>query len=369
MGSLWIANTITDLIQGDVREHLPLESIPLAGDVLGLGTTSSTDNGELIFQHQPRLERTRILKCRSQDGGLETPEAGGGDSHFPYVCFSDDVAGIRCPVDAALLGRDPREDLQEQIGRLIRLLRNRQDLPAAPIYGVRLVAGWHRLVITVASKLCMWQRRRNPSPQDQAPATENIYATLKHHLLAPRGTAAPPEIPWLGDSLEWECCGFWDSDPLQGRVTVPVKGANLHIHGISTDLRFGGHLHHEHPLTELVELKRLTLYPLTGIHLMGSDLAVEEVRCEDSRIRFSIVNLGSLDVENVGVAVVIDDRYSGHRYLRLPWLSAGERQDFDLALELPPGRHVVEVIADPERDVLEPESQRANNRRRLVVRM
>ena len=101
---------------------------------------------------------------------------------------------------------------------------------------------------------------------------------------------------------------------------------------------------------------------------MGSDLAVEEVGYEDGRLRFSIVNLGCLDVENVGVAVVIDDRYSGHRYLRLPWLSAGERQDFDLALELPPGHHVVDVIADPERDVIEPRPRRANNRQVLHLR-
>ena len=367
MGSLWVANSIADLIQGDVREHLPLESIPLAGDVVGLGTTSSTDNGELIFQHQPRLERTRILKCRSRDGGLETPQAGGGDSHFPYVCFSDDVAGIRCPVDPALLASAPGGDLHDRIAHLIRHLRSGQDLPAAPIYGLRLVSTWRSLVITVASKLCMWQRRRNALRQDQPLTAENVYATLKHHLLAPRGTAAPQEIPWLGDSLEWECCGFWDSDPLQGRVTVPVEGANLHIHGISTDLRFGGHLHHEHPLTRLVQLKRLTLYPIDRIHHMGSDLAVEEVQYEAGRLHFKVVNLGSLDVENVGVAVVIDDGYSNHHYLRLPWLAAGEGQNFNLALELSPGHHVVEVIADPERDVIEPEPLRANNRRNLHI--
>ena len=49
MADLTIANTVSDLIQGDVREHLPLERIPLQGDVLGLGTTSSLENGELTF--------------------------------------------------------------------------------------------------------------------------------------------------------------------------------------------------------------------------------------------------------------------------------------------------------------------------------
>ena len=40
----WVANTIADLIQGDVKEHLPLTAIPLIGDVLGMGTTTSIDN-------------------------------------------------------------------------------------------------------------------------------------------------------------------------------------------------------------------------------------------------------------------------------------------------------------------------------------
>jgi hypothetical protein len=39
MVRLHIANTVTDLVQGDVQEHLPLERIPLRGDVLGLGTS------------------------------------------------------------------------------------------------------------------------------------------------------------------------------------------------------------------------------------------------------------------------------------------------------------------------------------------
>ena len=46
MGHLWIANSITDLIEGDVREHIPLDRIPLAGDVLGMGTTTS-----YLFNH------------------------------------------------------------------------------------------------------------------------------------------------------------------------------------------------------------------------------------------------------------------------------------------------------------------------------
>jgi len=71
MLSFSIANTVTDLIQGDVREHLPLESIPLEGDVLGLGTTTSLDNGELTFLHdgiEPRTRRTSALRAMAASG-------------------------------------------------------------------------------------------------------------------------------------------------------------------------------------------------------------------------------------------------------------------------------------------------------------
>ena len=49
MEDLTIANSVVNLIQGDIQEHLPMKHIPLAGDVLGLGTTTSINNGELVF--------------------------------------------------------------------------------------------------------------------------------------------------------------------------------------------------------------------------------------------------------------------------------------------------------------------------------
>jgi hypothetical protein len=66
---------------------------------------------------------------------------------------------------------------------------------------------------------------------------------------------------------------------------------------------------------------------------------------------------------------VIDDRYSGHRYLRLPWLAAGEEEHFTLALDLSPGPHRLEVIADPEQQILEAPELQANNRAVLEVRL
>jgi hypothetical protein len=67
------------------------------------------------------------------------------------------------------------------------------------------------------------------------------------------------------------------------------------------------------------------------------------------------------------VAVVIDDRYAGHRYLRLPWLAAGAEESFALKLELAPGAHELLVLADPERQVLEPLALQENNWARLQV--
>jgi hypothetical protein len=368
----WIANTVSDLIQGDVREHLPLERIPLQGDVLGLGTTTSLDNGELTFLQEQGAERTTIWKCEASSGGIRALRPGDGSGHFPYVCFSGDATALRTPVDLALLGESRDRPLQELVAQAIEHLRRDGTLPAAPIYGLRLQARWQELVITVASKLCMGQQRRNTaiarSAASEATAGRGIYQLLQHYRLAPHdgGDAADP-IRYLGASLQWECCGFYDTDPEQGRVTVPQPGAHLHLHGCSTDLRYGGHLHHEHPGSQLAELERLVLYPLQRIHSLASDLGVEDLDYADGAAHFRVVNRGSLDVSDVGVAVVVDDRYSSHRYLRLPWLAAGAQEQFSVPLELAPGRHRLEVIADPQREILERPELQANNRLALEL--
>ena len=141
MAKLWIANTVRDLIQGDVREHLPLERIPLKGDVLGLGTTTSLDNGELTFLHEQGGDTT-IWKCQASDGGIRALKPGDGSSHFPYVCFSDDVSGVRTPVPLELLGASEGRPLQELVGEAIALMVREGKLLDAPIYGLRLTAEW-----------------------------------------------------------------------------------------------------------------------------------------------------------------------------------------------------------------------------------
>jgi hypothetical protein len=368
----WIANTVSDLIQGDVREHLPLERIPLEGDVLGLGTTTSLDNGELTFLQQEGATSTTIWKCEASSGGIRALRPGDGSGHFPYVCFSGDATALRTPVDLALLGESRDRPLQELVAEAIERLRRDGRLPPAPIYGLRLLARWQELVITVASKLCMGQQRRNTaiarSAASEATAGRSIYQLLQHYRLAPHdcGEAADP-IRYLGASLQWECCGFYDTDPERGRVTVPQPGAHLHLHGCSTDLRYGGHLHHEHPDSQLAELERLVLYPLQQIHSLASDLGVEDLDYAGGAAQFRVVNRGSLDVSDVGVAVVVDDRYSSHRYLRLPWLAAGAQEQFSVPLALAPGRHRLEVIADPQREILERPELQANNRLALEL--
>lgn len=366
MAELWIANTVTDLIQGDVREHLPLESIPLKGDVLGLGTTTSIDNGELIFR-EPAGGSTSIWMGEASSGGIRHLRPGDGCGHFPYVCFSGDVSAERTPLDPALLGAVAGRPLQDLVGAAITLLGAQGRLAPAPIYGLRAVLRWESLVITVASKLCMGQRRRNVSVARSAGAEAaagcSLYQQLQHYRLAVQDPGEPEDpIRYLGRSLQWECCGFYDTVPQTGRVTVPQSGAHLHLHGCSTDLRFGGHLHHEHGETRLERIERLVLYPLHTIHALASDLAVEQLRYADGSLSFRVVNRGALDVSDVGVAVVVDDRYGSHRYLRLPWLAAGEEERFSLELDLGPGRHRLEVIADPHQEILESPDLRSNNR-------
>ena len=370
-GDLWIANTISDLIQGDVQEHLPLAAIPLEGDVLGLGTTTSVDNGELAFLRND-AGNTTIWKCQASDGGIRALHSRDGSAHFPYVCFSGEASALRVVVDPAELGAVEGQPLQELVGQAISSLRSQGRLAEAPIYGLRAELVWDALVITVASKLCMGQQRRNvhvaSSAASEGTAGRSIYQLLQHYRLAPEDPGDPTDpIRYLGRSLAWDCCGFYDSDPLSGRVTVPQEGAHLHLHGCSLDLRHGGHLHHEHPQTRLRQVRRLALYPLHTLHVLASDLAVEQASYSGGSLQFRIVNRGALDVSNVGVAVVIDDRYSGHRYLRLPWLAAGESEEFRLPLALTPGSHRLEVIADPQQQILEAPAQQANNRAVLEV--
>ncbi len=372
MVDLWIANTIGDLIQGDVHEHLPLEKIPLTGDVLGLGTTTSLDNGELTFLQNPEGGDTTIWKCQASDGGIRSLGSGDGSSHFPYVCFSGDASAVRTPVDMATLGDTEGKPLQSLVGEAIARLRHEDRLPDAPIYGLRLVSEWNSLVITVASKLCMGQQRRNlavaNSEASAGTASRSIYQLLQHYRLAPDDPADPSDpIRFLGRSLRWDCCGFYDTTPACGRVTIPDPAAHLHLHGCSTDLRHGGHLHHEHPGTQLKRLERLVLYPLERLHQLGSDLGVEDLHVAGGCARFTVANRGAMDVSDVGVAVVVDDRYSSHRYLRLPWLAAGASETFTVPLNLSPGRHHLEVIADPEHQIIEAEPYQLNNRAQLEV--
>lgn len=381
MASLHIANTVSDLIRGDVQEHLPLERIPLAGDVLGLGTTSGWDNGELTFLCDDPASRqpvgTRVYKSEPHNGGIRLLEPGPGLQHFPYVCFSADATALRRPVPAALLTGAADRPLQAVVAEAIAALRAEGSLEEAPIYGLRLLSRWSGLVITVASKLCLGQRRRNEglaSLQPLGASSEglesSIYDGLPHFRLSASDPGDPADpIRWLSDSLQWECCGFFDTAPELGRVTVPVPEAHLHLHGCSTDLRHGGHLAHEHPGSVLAAIDRLVLYPLQRIITLGADLAVRDLSWRQGEAQFSVVNQGSLDASEVGVAVVVNDRYGGHRYLRLPWLGAGEAERVTMPLPLPAGSHRLEVIVDPERNILEEESRRANNRQMLELEL
>ena len=371
MADLTIANTVCDLILGDVREHLPLEKIPLEGDVLGLGTTTSVDNGELTFLRNGD-QQSAIWRCVAHDGSIVRLTPGDGSGHFPYVCFTGDARALRRPVDLEILGDPEGRSLQGLVEDAIAQGQRLGTLEAAPIYGLRLIAHWHELVITVASKLCMGQQRRNlgiaSSEAGTTVAGLSLYDMLQHYRLAPQpGVDANDPIRYLGRSMQWDCCGFFDTEPELGRVTVPQEGAHLHLHGCSTDLAYGGHLHHEHPSTRLARLESLWIYPLQSIKALASDLAIESLVYREGALHFRVSNIGSMDVSDVGVAVVIDDRYSNHRYVRIPWLKAGESEDFTMPLSLPKGDHRISVIADPEQLVIEVEGRRANNRMDLDV--
>ena len=373
MADLTIANTVSDLIQGDIREHLPLERIPLQGDVLGLGTTTSVDNGELTFL-QDSASTSAIWRCVAHDGSIIKLSPGDGSGHFPYVCFTRDASNLRRPVAIESLGPTENVPLQTLVAEAITQGQRAGTLESAPIYGVRMLTHWHELVITVASKLCVGQQRRNmkvaTSEAGTSTSGQSIYDMLQHYRLSPEPVETSNDpIRYLGRAMHWDCCGFFDTEPELGRVTVPQPGAHLHLHGCSTDLSYGGHLHHEHVSTRLKQLERLWLYPLQSLSSLGSDMAIEHLNYDNGMIRFRVVNAGEMDVSDVGVAVVINDRYSSRRYIRIPWLSAGEHEDFTVELPLASGKQLITVIADPEEIVIEAENGRNNNRMDLDVQI
>ena len=373
MADLTIANTVSDLIQGDIREHLPLERIPLQGDVLGLGTTTSVDNGELTFL-QNSASTSAIWRCVAHDGSIIELSPGDGSGHFPYVCFTRDASNLRRPVAIESLGPTENVPLQTLVAEAITQGQRAGTLESAPIYGVRMLTHWHELVITVASKLCVGQQRRNmkvaTSEAGTSTSGQSIYDMLQHYRLSPEPVETSNDpIRYLGRAMHWDCCGFFDTEPELGRVTVPQPGAHLHLHGCSTDLSYGGHLHHEHASTRLKQLERLWLYPLQSLSSLGSDMAIEHLNYDNGMIRFRVVNAGEMDVSDVGVAVVINDRYSSRRYIRIPWLSAGEHEDFTVELPLASSKQFITVIADPEEIVIEAENGRNNNRMDLDVQI
>lgn len=371
MADLTIANTVSDLIQGDVREHLPLERIPLQGDVLGLGTTSSLENGELTFLRNAS-GNSDIWRCIAHNGSIIRLQPGDGSGHFPYVCFTGDATELRRPVDLNSLKQLKQQPIQDIISSAIMQQRDCGALEDAPIYGIRMLAHWDELVITVASKLCMGQQRRNrdfSSGSDDGTRVEaSIYDMLQHYRLAPLPPDQPGDpISYLGKSMQWDCCGFFDCEPEQGRVTVPKAGDHLHLHGCSTDLAYGGHVLHDHSHTRMGRIEQLVLYPLQSIESLCSDLAINQLNYEKGQIQFSVTNAGALDVSDVGVAVIVNDRFSDHRYLQIPWMNAGASESYSLAWQLPPGQHSIAVIADPQELVIEPQNRRQNNRMDLKV--
>jgi hypothetical protein len=354
---LTIANTIIDLVQGDIKEHFPVARIPLRGDILGFGTTTSIDNGELTFIYDETDAETVIFKCHANTGGIHKVCPGDGSDHFPYVCFSSDATDMGYPIDLLSLNSTSDWRLADWVEAAIDKL----DKPA-DLYGVRAKCHWDDLVITVASKLCLNQSSRNTN-SGTAGLGSSIYDSLQHYLLSDEPCPETASgIQYLGDALDWDCCGFFDTQPEKGRVTVAQAGANLHIHGVSLDHRYGGHVHHEHSRTRVLRVDELMIYPIETINQLGSDLAITEIEFDAGELRFQVSNCGTMDVSDIGIDVVPDNLYSERQYLRLPWLAAGESEDFTVVLSLAKGSHQVLVAVDPSGDIIEPEADRENNR-------
>jgi len=145
---LTIANTIIDLVQGDIKEHFPVAGIPLRGDILGFGTTTSIDNGELTFIYDETDAETVIFKCHANTGGIHKVCPGDGSDHFPYVCFSSDATDMGYPIDLLSLNSTSDWRLADWlIGlRLLSISSTNQLICTAlelNVIGTTLLLLWH----------------------------------------------------------------------------------------------------------------------------------------------------------------------------------------------------------------------------------
>ena len=88
--------------------------------MLGLGTTSSLENGELSFLRNAS-GNSDIWRCIAHNGSIIRLQPGDGSGHFPYVCFTGDVTALRHPVDLGPLKQQAHRPTQELINAAIEL--------------------------------------------------------------------------------------------------------------------------------------------------------------------------------------------------------------------------------------------------------
>ncbi|WP_330204179.1 CARDB domain-containing protein [Cyanobacterium sp. DS4] len=351
MAKLFVANTITDLILGDIDEHLPINRIPLSGTVLGLGTTTATDNGELVFLPNFEQNKTSIYKCNPTDGKTYSLSPTSEVDHFPYVCFTNDIDEEGIEIDVSNFNIT-NSSLTEIITQSIN-----QCGVKASYYGVYIKSIWSSVVLTIASKLCLWQwaRMKNFVSDEIFSAEDNIYTSLQHFYCADQEQTDNP-MKYLGKANSWQLIGMYASEPKTGLVTVPQPNQNLHIHGICTEKNWGGHVHHEHKMSKLLRIDSLIIYPLQEVEVIESDLTIKDAVWLDDNLVFTVVNQGLLDVSNLQIHIVPNNQYSSYIGCRIPWLSAGNSFQFNIPkdqIKLKTGKNLINIIADPDNLILE----------------
>lgn len=333
---LFIANSVKDLILGDIYEHLPITKIPLDGNVIGLGTTSLFDNGELVFAWKPSQPQTTICHCRAETSEIVALSPDSELTHFPYVCYTDNATAAEREIQV--------EGLTQ--GRLKAVIEQglQQVDPGFSYYGIRMRVRWRLLLISVASKLCFWQTHKFSGQQG-----EGLYQQLTQYCFA-KADPGSSRAKWLGDHLEWDLCGFYTRIPEHGLVTMPDPNNHLHVHGYSSDRRFGGHI--LDALSELDQVISFQVYPISQVHLLESNLLIKNAEIESGTLRFEIHNQGEMDTENVDVDVVLNNEYNSRSWQRIPLLPAGSSTR--LEFPLPDRRGVtIQIIIDPNNTILE----------------
>ena len=213
-----IYNCVDELLTGDLTDTVTLNDLaaPCSGkDIIGLGTTSRTHGGELLFISG------KCYWSDPTDEGKMTELNWASDERLPF-CAITQVGSENALVFTGITG-DVHTWL---ISKLTEL--------SVPLAAIQIEGKFTNVDLSIADRL-----PRNPQ--------EKLQATLLT----------------VSEEEDWEMGGFYAlrSDD---QAIISVEESPVHIHGRTTDDSHGGHIKHANSVSSTI-----TIYPVRQFILVN----------------------------------------------------------------------------------------------------